>query len=101
MKGLFDIGKKVIVVTGATGVLAGATARYLASCGARVAFLGRNEGKLEEARAYCTENGFEGLAIKCDVLDKNSCDAARDEIISKWGSIDDRGRDCRGFLKHA
>ena len=42
MKGLFDIGKKVIVVTGATGVLAGATARYLASCGARVAFLGRN-----------------------------------------------------------
>ena len=26
MKGLFDIGKKVIVVTGATGVLAGATA---------------------------------------------------------------------------
>lgn len=88
MKDLFDIDKKVIVVTGATGVLAGATARYLASCGARVAFLGRNEEKLEEARAYCAENGFKGLAIKCDVLDKNLCDAARDEIISKWGAID-------------
>ena len=88
MKDLFDIGKKVIVVTGATGVLAGATARYLASCGARVAFLGRNEEKLEEARAYCAENGFEGLAIKCDVLDKNLCDAARDKVLSKWGAID-------------
>ena len=57
MKDLFDIGKKVIVVTGATGVLAGATARYLASCGARVAFLGRNEGKLEEALGRVPEAG--------------------------------------------
>ena len=63
MKDLFDIDKKVIVVTGATGVLAGATARYLASCGARVAFLGRNEEKLEEARAYCAENGFDRVIL--------------------------------------
>ena len=49
MKNLFDIKDKVIVVTGATGVLAGATARYLAECGAKVAFLGRNDEKLAEA----------------------------------------------------
>ena len=75
MKDLFDIGKKVIVVTGATGVLAGATARYLASCGARVAFLGRNEEKLEEARAYCAENGFEGLDDRLSVFYEKIIDA--------------------------
>ena len=43
---LFDISNKVIVVSGATGVLAGGTARYLAQNGASVAFLGRNKEKL-------------------------------------------------------
>ena len=88
MKDLFDIEKKVIVVTGATGVLAGATARYLASCGARVAFLGRNAQKLAEAEKYCSDNGFEGVSVNCDVLDKSSCDSARDQIVEKWGGID-------------
>ncbi len=88
MKDLFDIEKKVVAVTGATGVLAGGTARYLASCGARVAFLGRSEDRLAEAREYCRENGFEGIAVKCDVLDKESCDRARDEILEKWGTVD-------------
>ena len=53
MNSLFDIKGKVIIVTGATGVLAGATAKYLAQNGAKVAFLGRNKEKLDEARKFC------------------------------------------------
>ena len=88
MKDIFDIKGRVIVVTGATGVLAGATARYLAKCGARVAFLGRNKDKLAEAEAFCKENNCEGIAVACDVLDSKSCEAACETILAKWGRID-------------
>ena len=45
MKDLFDLDGKVIVVTGATGVLAGGTAHYLQENGAKVVYLGRNHEK--------------------------------------------------------
>ena len=45
MKNLFDIREKVIVVTGATGVLAGGTAKYLQQQGAKVVYVGRNQKK--------------------------------------------------------
>jgi len=42
MNDLFTISGKVIVVTGATGVLAGGAAQYLQQNGAKVVYLGRN-----------------------------------------------------------
>ena len=53
-----------------------------------MAFLGRSEERLADAREYCRKNGFEGAAIKCDVLDMGSCDRARDEILERWGTVD-------------
>lgn len=88
MKNLFDIKDRVIVVTGATGVLAGATARYLAECGAKVAFLGRNEEKLAEAQKFCDDNGLQGIAIKADVMSKDDLVSARDTVLAKWGTVD-------------
>lgn len=88
MNNLFDIKDRVIIVTGATGVLAGATARYLAENGARVVFLGRNAQKLEEARKFCESRNLQGLACECDVLDRNALEKVRDQVIEKWGSID-------------
>ena len=88
MKNLFDIKDRVIVVTGATGVLAGATARYLAECGAKVAFLGRNEEKLAEAQKFCDDNGLQGIAIKADVMSKDDLISARDIVLAKWGTVD-------------
>lgn len=88
MKNLFDIKDRVIVVTGATGVLAGATARYLAECGAKVAFLGRNEEKLAEAQKFCDDNGLQGIAIKADVMSKDDLISARNTVLEKWGTVD-------------
>ena len=48
MNSLFDILNKVIVVTGATGVLAGGTAKYLQAQGAHIVYLGRNPEKLDK-----------------------------------------------------
>ena len=43
MNELFDVKEKVIVVTGATGILAGGAAKYLQKNGATVVYLGRNQ----------------------------------------------------------
>lgn len=88
MKNLFDISQKTIVVTGATGVLAGGTARYLAECGARVAFLGRNAEKLSEAEEFGARNGLQVMALECDVLDRAALERAQKAVEAKWGDID-------------
>jgi NAD(P)-dependent dehydrogenase (short-subunit alcohol dehydrogenase family) len=66
-RSLFDLNGRVIVVTGATGVLAGSAARYLAGQGARVVFLGRDQAKLD--RALADTKGLSGdhrrLFLRC------------------------------------
>ena len=41
MKNLFDVKDHVVVITGGTGVLGRAIAKYLAEQGAKIAILGR------------------------------------------------------------
>lgn len=88
MENPFDIKNRVIAVTGATGVLAGETARYLAKCGAKVAFIGRDPEKLAAAEKFCKDNKCEGAAIRADVTNKSDLISARDEILGKWGALD-------------
>lgn len=85
---LFDISQRVIVITGATGVLAGSAGRYLASQGAHVVFLGRDQRKLD--RAIEDTRGMPGntLGFSCDVLDQNVLERVRDEVLARFGRID-------------
>ncbi len=85
---LFDLTGRVIVVTGATGVLAGSAARYLATQGARVVFIGRDQGKLDTALADVTRGGGEALGFSCDVLDRTALERTRDAILAQWGRVD-------------
>ncbi len=85
---LFDLKGRVIVVTGATGVLAGSAARYLAAQGARVVFLGRDQARLDAAVADVTRTGGEGLGFSCDVLDRTALERTRDAILARWGRVD-------------
>lgn len=88
MKELFNISGKVFVVTGSTGVLAGGTAKYLQQQGAKVAYLGRNQAKvdavLEEAgkiSKYC-------LGVTTDVLDEDGLNAGYEKVMNEFGRID-------------
>ncbi len=85
---LFDISQRVIVVTGATGVLAGSAARYLATQGARVVFLGRDQAKLDKALTDVSGLPGEALGFSCDVLDREALERARDAIVAKFGRVD-------------
>lgn len=87
-KDLFSLENKVIVITGATGVLGESFAQAVAAAGAKVAILGRNEEKANERVKAITLNGGEAIAVITDVLNEEALIAARTQILNAWGTID-------------
>lgn len=85
---LFDLSGKVAVVTGGGGVLAGAMSRALGRVGVKVAVL---DLILEAAQKVVDEvvaAGGEAVAVKCDVLDKVSLEAACRTVLERFGRVD-------------
>lgn len=83
-----DLTGKVAVVTGAGGVLCSSFAKTLATAGAKVALLDINE---EAAKAFADEIISEGgtaKAYKCNVLDKESCNAVAEAVKADLGLCD-------------
>src|SRR5689334_8157624 len=84
----FDLGGRVVVVTGGYGVLGGTLASGLAAGGARVAVLGRREdaarAKVDDIRAA----GGQAMALVADALDERQLRDARGELLRAWGRID-------------
>lgn len=87
-KGYFGLKNKVIIVTGATGILGQSFVNGLNDMEACVALLGRNEEIGEERSADMNKNGGDALFIKTDVLSKKELENARDIILQKWDRID-------------
>lgn len=83
-----NLSGKVAVVTGAGGVLCSHFSKVLARAGAKVALLDLN---LEAAEAYADEIVAEGgvaKAYKCNVLDKNICEAVAEQVKTDLGACD-------------
>lgn len=79
---------RVAVVTGGGGVLCGGFAKDLARQGVKVAVL---DLRLEAAQKVADEiiaEGFEAIGVACNVLEKESLEAARTEINEKIGTCD-------------
>ncbi len=85
---LFDIGGKVVVMTGGYGVLGGSAAKYLAANGAKVVIMGRNSTKGEEFVSEITQSGGEAFFVKADATNETEVEQARDAILAKYGTID-------------
>lgn len=79
---------RVAVVTGGSGVLCSEMARELSRQGMKVAILNRTAEKGEEVAQMITEAGGEALALPADVLNRESLEAAKQEILKKFGQID-------------
>lgn len=85
---LFDIKDKVAVITGGTGVLGSSIAEHLATSGAKIVIIGRNQETIDESVQKLKNSGFEALGIAANILDKNSLTSAKNKIISHYGRID-------------
>jgi NAD(P)-dependent dehydrogenase (short-subunit alcohol dehydrogenase family) len=83
-----DLSDKVAVVTGGSGVLGSAMCRALASCGAKLAILGRDREKAERFAAELVRDGGVARGLSCDVLDRAALEAAALEIQSALGPCD-------------
>lgn len=79
-----DLNDKVVVVTGAGGIICSAFAKALAECGARVALLDINEAAV---KAVAEEIGENALAVPCNCLDKNDIANAKEVVNAKWGKV--------------
>ncbi|GAB3586342.1 SDR family oxidoreductase [Hymenobacter daeguensis] len=84
----FSLEDKVVVITGATGVLGASMSLAVAGAGAKVAILGRNAERAEARAEAIREIGGECLVVLADVLDVGQMNAACDTIMSTWGRID-------------
>ena len=83
-----NLKDKVIVITGAGGVLCSMFAKALAETGARIALLDRN---IENATMYADEISAQGHVAKAyqvDVLDQESLEKAHQEILKDLGPCD-------------
>lgn len=85
---IFDIEDKVVLLTGAGGVLGRAMACYLAGQGAKVVVTDRNPTLADaSAEAIIAENGS-ALGLQLDALDRGSVEQALDQASRELGGVD-------------
>lgn len=84
----FSLKGKVIIVTGATGILGEAFINGIAEAGGIVGVLGRNENIANERVASIVKKGGEAIALIADVTKEQDLIDAREIILSKYGKID-------------
>ena len=88
MNNLFNIKDNVTVITGGTGVLGRAIAKYLALNGAKVIILGRKEEVGNEIAAEIQQAGGICDFLKTDVMNQQVVEQNCSDILAKYGRID-------------
>ena len=87
---LFDLSGRVVVMTGATGVLGKSISTYFAVQGAKLAILVRESSvsKGEALVAAIRAEGGEAACFVADIMDKDSLEAVRDQVLARFGRVD-------------
>ncbi len=85
---MFDLSGKVIAITGGTGILGSEIAVSLAEQGCQVALLDLKTEIAADLRQRLAAAKGDSLILYCNVLDKASLLAAKEQILEKFGRID-------------
>ena len=90
MKNLFDLKGKVMVMTGACGVLGTTIVKYFAAQGAKMVLLDleRVSGLGEKAVSEIESAGGEAVFFPTDVLDKATVEKNLEQVMEKYGTVD-------------
>lgn len=83
-----DFSGKVVVVTGAGGVLCGTMAKAFAQAGAKVAALDLNEEAVQKLAEECRAEGFFCRGYKANVLDTEELEKVHVQIREDMGACD-------------
>ena len=83
-----DYTGKVVVVTGAGGLICGAMARAFAQCGAKVAALDLNEDAVKALAAEVKAEGFIMEGYKANVLEPEALEAVHQQVLRDLGPCD-------------
>ena len=88
MKNLFSVEGRVIVITGATGILGSSMVEHFAEQGAKVVIIGRNREAGERLEKAARVQGGEAMFLECDVLNKAMLEQCYQDIMAAYGRID-------------
>ena len=83
-----DFTGKVVVITGAGGVLCSEMARAFAQAGAKVAALDLNEEAVKKLADACKAEGFICEGYTCNVLDPQMLEAVHQQVLADLGPCD-------------
>ena len=83
-----DFTGKVVVVTGAGGVLCGEMARAFAQAGAKVAALDLNEEAVKKLAEECRAEGYVCEGYKANVLEPEALEAVHAQVLQDLGPCD-------------
>jgi NAD(P)-dependent dehydrogenase (short-subunit alcohol dehydrogenase family) len=82
-----DLSGQVAVVTGGGGVLCSSMAKALAECGAKVAVADLKLDAAQKVADAINAAGGKAIAVACNVLDRDSLEAANAEVEAKLGPV--------------
>lgn len=80
-----DLSGKVAIVTGGGGILCSIMAEAIAECGAKVAILDLRKEAADKVADKINANGGTAMGVACNVLDKDSIEAAEKSITDAYG----------------
>lgn len=83
-----DFSGKVVVITGAGGILCGTMARAFAQAGAKVAALDLNEEAVKKVAGKCKAEGFICEGYKANVLEPETLKKVHAQILKELGPCD-------------
>ena len=83
-----DYSGKVVVVTGAGGLICGAMARAFAQSGAKVAALDLNEEAVKKLADELKAEGFVCEGYKANVLDPAALEEVHQAVLADLGACD-------------
>ena len=83
-----DYKDKIVVFTGAGGLICGAMARAFAQSGAKVAALDLNEEAVKKLADELNQEGFVCKGYKANVLDPENLEAVHQAVLNDFGGCD-------------
>ncbi len=88
LESMYGLQNEVAVITGGSGSIGAEAGLTLASLGAKVVLLGRNEEKLKKIQEQYNNSGRALDIDTFDILEKESVQAAMKNVADKYGKID-------------